>query len=322
MEKKNVTIIGSGSFGCALANHLSINNDVKIWSYKEEEATEINENHRCIFLKNSNLNKNIKCFLDFEESLQDSEYVFIVTPSSVFETTIISIKNLLKDNQQLVICSKGIDDNLLFLSEIASKYIKNEIMVLSGPSHAEEVINEMPTKLVIASNTNNYLSEFKKMFDTELIKVEYSNDLIGIQFCNSIKNVVALTNGILIGKGYKDNASSLLITKCLCEISKIVKQLGGIEETVYGITGLGDLIVTCYSENSRNRRAGILISQGKTVTEAQSEIGMVVEGIDNLKLIIDLLNQKNIKSKLFNLINEVVFYNKNIDLLIDEILNI
>lgn len=319
---KNIAIIGSGSFGCALANHLANKeNKVKIWSFKEEEADIINNEHRCMFLDGSKLNKSIKCYTSYEDAIKDSEYIFLVTPSKVIRETCKNIKKFVT-NQKIIIASKGLEEGTnKLLSEIVKEELPKSIVgILSGPSHAEEVIKGMPTNIVFASNNNNLALEIKDLFNSNSFLVEISHDLIGVEIGGSLKNIIALASGILLGLGYSSNIEASLITKGLNEIKNIGISMGAKEETFYGLSGLGDLIVTCTSNNSRNRRTGILISQGKNLDEIKNEIGMVIEGLDNLNIAKKLIDKNNIDCPIINTLYYIVNEDKKIENLLESVL--
>lgn len=319
---KNIAIIGSGSFGCALANHLANkNNIIKVWSFKEEEAKTINNEHRCMFLQDSKLNESIKCYTSYEKTIKDSEYIFLVTPSSVIRETCKNIKEYVT-NQKIIIASKGLEKGTnKLLSEIVKEELPNNLVgILSGPSHAEEVIKDMPTNILFAALDNNFSLEVKKLFDSNNFSVEICNDIIGAEIGGSMKNIIALASGILSGLGYSSNIEASLITKGLNEIKKIGLSMGAKEETFYGLSGLGDLIVTCSSNNSRNRRAGILISQNKQLDEIKKEIGMVIEGLDNLKVAKNIINKYDIDCPIINALYSIIYENKQLDILLESIL--
>lgn len=318
----NIAIIGSGSFGCALANHLANKeNIVKIWSYKEEEADIINKEHRCMFIENSKLNKNIKCYTSYDEVIKESEYIFLVTPSKVIRETCKSIKKII-NNQKIIIASKGLEEETSkLLSEIVKEELPNvKVGILSGPSYAEEVIKEMPTNIVFASVDKEFSLEIKELFNSNTFSVEISNDVIGVEIGGSLKNIIALAAGILLGLGYSNNIEAALITKGLNEIKNIGIKMGAKEETFYGLSGLGDLIVTCSSNNSRNRRAGILISQNKKLDEIKKEIGMVIEGLDNLIVTKGLIDKYDINCPIISTLYDIIYENEKVETLLEAIL--
>lgn len=318
-----IAVIGSGSFGCAIANHLANkNNIVKIWSFKEEEANIINNEHRCMFLEGSNMNKSIKCYTSYEETIKDSEYIILVTPSRVVRETCKNIKNYVT-NQKIIVASKGLEENTnKLLSQVVNEQLNNNLVgILSGPSHAEEVIKGMPTNVAFASNNDSYNKEIKDLFNSDKFSVELSNDVIGVEIGGSLKNIIALSSGIFSGLGYSSNIEAALITKGLKEIREIGVVLGAKEETFYGLSGLGDLIVTCSSNNSRNRKAGKLIAQNKALDDIKNEIGMVIEGLDNLKVAQDLIDKNKISCPIIETTYSIIYKKMEVTSLLNSVIS-
>lgn len=303
---KNITIIGSGSFGCALAYVLSNNNNIKIWSYTKEETNSINNDHKCLFLPELKLDEKIKCYQSYEESLKDSEIVVIVTPSSVFKNTCESIKNHIT-NQDIVIATKGLSNNRL-LSDIAKEIFNKEVSVVSGPSHAEQIAENIPTYVDFCGN-----KELIKVFETDLFKLEFVDDIVGIQVGAALKNIISLGCGILEGLNYKSNTISYYITEGLKEINTISISMGAKPETIYGLAGLGDLLTTSLSLDSRNKRAGILLGKGKSIEEVKQEIGMTIESFEVLKSVKNIINNKELDCKLINNLYSIIYENKEIN---------
>ena len=318
---KKIGIIGSGSFGCALANILIKNNNVKIWSFKKEEAEIINNEHRCMFIDNSKLDERIKCYTNYEDVINDSEYLILVTPSSVIRNTCQNIKKYIT-NQKIIIASKGMEiETNKFLTDIVKEEINaNYIGVISGPSIAKEVINGMGLKVVFASNTNDYNKEIKDNFETDKFKIELSDDVIGTELGGTLKNIISIASGLINGLNLGNNMNALLITKGLEEIKEIGLKLGAKEETFYGLSSLGDLLTTCLSNESRNNRCGILLSQNKKIEEIKEEIGMVIEGLDALKIAHDISQKYNINTKIINTLYDIIYNEKSKESIIDAVL--
>ena len=202
---KNITIIGSGSFGCALAYVLSKNdNNIKIWSYKKEEADLINNKHKCMFLDNLILDKSIKCYINYEEAINNSEYIILCTPSNVFKETCINIKPYI-NNQEIIIASKGLYDNKL-LSDIVKEELNKESSIISGPSHAEQIVKDVPTYV-------NYCGKIKDLFESDNFHMIENNDIVGMQVGAALKNIISILIGIADGLNYESNTISYLITK-------------------------------------------------------------------------------------------------------------
>ena len=313
---KNIAIIGSGSFGCALANVISINNNVKIWSFKEEEKSKINYEKTCIFLNGSKLNEKIICYTNYKDVIEKSEYIFLVTPSNIIRNTIKNIKSYIS-NQKIIICSKGIEKGTnKLLSEVVTEEINNEVGILSGPSIAKEVINYEPCKVTFASNNQIFKEEIKSIFAGSNMSLEFNNDMIGTELGGTLKNIIALASGVLDGLNLGLNIKSVLITRGLDEIKMLGKKMGATDETFYGLSGLGDLIVTCMSENSRNKSAGILIAKGKDIDDIKNEIGMIVEGLDALIVAQDLSLKYDLKLPIINSLYDIIYNKKDSKIII------
>ena len=305
----NISIIGSGSWGTALAIHLSKNkHNVKMWSYSKEEADLINNEKRCKFLPEINLPENIYCTLDFKEAIEDTEILLIVTPSKFVRETVRNFKQYVT-NQRIIICSKGFEEETLYtLNEVVEEELPNsKIAGLSGPSHAEEVAIGIPTALVVASKHMDVIEEIQKVFSTESLRIYASTDIKGAELGGALKNIMALCSGIVAGLKLGDNTIAAMLTRGLSEMAKLCIAMGGKTETLYGLTGLGDLIVTCLSNHSRNRRAGILLGQGKTIEEIKNEIGMVIESIDNIKTAYLLSKKYEVEMPIVNAVCDILY---------------
>lgn len=308
---KNIAIIGSGSWGVALAVHLAgKGNNVKIWSFSEEERNIINNEKKCKFLPGLELPENIYCSTDFEEVINDSEFILHVTPSK-FTRNIFKQYKQYVGNKPVIICSKGFEkETLETLDEVILEEMPEaKVGVLSGPSHAEEVSRAVPTALVIASKHQTILKKIQDTFMSEKMRIYTSNDVKGLELGGALKNIIAFCAGVAAGIGLGDNSFAALITRGLKEISRLGVQLGGKEETFYGLSGLGDLIVTCLSEHSRNRKAGKLIGQGKTLEETKKEVGMVIESVDNIEVAYELGKLHNIEMPIVETVYRVLYEN-------------
>ena len=308
---KKIAIIGSGSWGVALATYLAnVGNQVKIWSFSEEERDLINNEKKCKFLPDLIIPDNIYCSTSYEEVIKDTEFILHVTPSKFTRSTFKQYKQYV-GKKPLIICSKGFEkETLKTLDEVIEEELPNvKVGVLSGPSHAEEVSIGVPTALVMASKYNEVLDMLQETFMSEKMRIYTSNDVKGVELGGALKNIIAFCAGVAAGIGLGDNSFAALITRGLKEISRLGIKLGGELETFYGLSGLGDLIVTCLSEHSRNRKAGKLIGQGKTLEETKKEVGMVIESIDNIDVAYQLGKINNIEMPIVNAVYEVL-YNK------------
>lgn len=309
----NIAIIGSGSWGVALAVHLaSLGHNIKIWSFMEEERDLINNKRKCKFLPRLNLPENIQCSTNFEEVIKDSKFILHVTPSK-FTRNIFKQYKQYVGNKPIIICSKGFEkETLETLDEVILEEMPEaKVGVLSGPSHAEEVSIAIPTALVIASKHQNILKTIQDAFMSEKMRIYTSNDVKGVELGGALKNIIAFCAGVAAGIGLGDNSFAALITRGLKEISRLGVELGGKEETFYGLSGLGDLIVTCLSEHSRNRKAGMLIGQGKSLEETKKEVGMVIESIDNIEVAYELGKLHNIEMPIVETVYKVLYENLN-----------
>lgn len=310
---KNISIIGSGSWGVALGIHLAkLGNTIKIWSFKKEEAEMINNERKCMFLPNVEIPSNIICTTDYKEAIENTEMILIVTPSKAVRQIVSQLKDFVT-NQQVIICSKGFEKETLYtLNEIVEEELPNvKIGGLSGPSHAEEVSIGVPTALVIASEHKEVLESVQDTFMSETLRIYTSHDLKGAELGGALKNIIAFCAGTITGLELGDNTFAALLTRGLSEMAKLTVKMGGDQRTIYGLTGLGDLIVTCLSNHSRNRKAGILIGQGKTIEEAKQEIGMTIEAIDNIEIAYELAKKHDVEMPIVNSIYNILYNNLN-----------
>ena len=306
---KNIAIIGSGSWGVALAIHLAKQgNNVKVWSFSQEECDMINNEKRCKFLPKVELPEGIKCSISYEETIEGTDFIIHVTPSK-FTRNIVKEYKQYVTNQPIVICSKGFEkDSLLTLDEVIQEEIPNaKIAVLSGPSHAEEVSIALETVLVAASKHDAVLKLVQDTFMSNKMRIYTSRDVKGVELGGALKNIIAFCAGVAAGIGLGDNTFAALITRGLAELTRLGVELGGQKDTLYGLSGLGDLIVTCLSEHSRNRKAGKLIGQGKTLEETKQEVGMVIESIDNIEVAHELGKLHNIEMPIVEAVYGILY---------------
>ena len=306
---RNVAIIGSGSWGTALAVCLANNgNNVKIWSFCEEEKDLINNKKQCKFLPGVVIPNNVECMTDFEKVIDGADFILHVTPSKFTRSTFKQYKQYVGD-KPVIICSKGFEkETLQTLDDVIKDELPSaKIGVLTGPSHAEEVAISIPTVLVIASEHEEILPLIQDTFMSKNMRIYTSTDVKGLELGGALKNIIAFCAGVAAGIGLGDNSFAALITRGLGEISRLGVKLGGKQETFYGLSGLGDLIVTCLSEHSRNRRAGKLIGQGKTLEETRKEVGMVIESIDNIDVAYELGKRNNIYMPIIETVYDVIY---------------
>lgn len=310
-EMSKIAIIGSGSWGVALATHLAKQgNEIKIWSFEEEEKRLINEERKCKFLPGLVIDKNITCSSQFEEVIKGTEFILHVTPSKFTRETFQQYKQYV-GNKPVIICSKGFEkESLKTLDEVILEELPTaKVGVLSGPSHAEEVSDSIPTVLVVASKHEEVLKKIQDTFMCEEMRIYTSKDVKGVELGGALKNIIAFCAGVAAGIGLGDNTFAALITRGLNELARLGVALGGEKETFYGLSGLGDLIVTCLSEHSRNRRAGKLMGQGKTLEEAKKEVGMVIESIDNIDVAYELCKRHQIEMPMVETAYQMIYKN-------------
>ena len=276
-----ITVLGSGGWGTALALLLLENgNDVTLWSYTEEESKVLRETRENPMLKGVPLPEELKLTTDMG-AVKGCGVVVMATPSFAVRTTAAKLRELVDPGTVLVSVSKGIEkDTSLRLSQVIEQEMEGRcpVVVLSGPSHAEEVGRGIPTGVVAAADRQEDARLVQDLFMNQRFRVYTSDDKIGTEICAALKNIIALCAGCSDGMGCGDNTKALLMTRGLAEMARLGVALGGKKETFTGLAGVGDLIVTCCSMHSRNRRCGILIGKGTPVQEAVKEIGAVVEG--------------------------------------------
>lgn len=308
---KKICIIGSGSWGVAIGIHAAnTGNKVIMWAHSDEECAEINKNRRTKYLPNVTIPQSIKCTTSLEEAIKESEIISHVTPSKYTRETMKKYKQYIT-NQPVIICSKGFESSTLYtLSEVANDEMPNvKIGVFSGPSHAEEVSTGIPTAIVIASKYIDVLYNVQDALMDEHLRIYTSTDVKGVELGGALKNIMAFCAGIAAELQLGDNTFAALITRGLTEISRLGVAMGGNHNTFYGLSGLGDLIVTCLSEHSRNRRAGRCIGKGLSVEETREEIGMVVESFDNIEVTYKLSKKYNIEMPIVNTVYDILYNN-------------
>ena len=307
---KKIAIIGSGSWGAALGIYLRKNgNEVKLWSFSESEKDSINIDKKCVFLPNVTVPEGVICSTDFKEVLEGADIILHVTPSKFARDTIKKYKKLVKPNQYFVMCSKGFEAATeMTLDEVIEEELPGiKYGILSGPSHAEEVSLDIPTALVIASKDEDLKQAVVEACKSPVLRMYTSKDVRGCELGGALKNIIAFCAGISVGLELGDNTFAALATRGLVEISRLGTAMGGEDKTFYGLTGLGDLIVTCGSEHSRNRTAGKLIGQGYSIDETRKKVGMTIESIDNIDVAYKLAKKYNVEMPIVNAVYDVLY---------------
>ncbi|ALF21575.1 NAD(P)H-dependent glycerol-3-phosphate dehydrogenase [Fusobacterium animalis] len=312
-----ISVIGSGGWGIALTILLHKNgHDLTIWSFDKKEAEELKKTRQNkTKLPNILLPEDVKVTDDLKEAVDDKDILILAVPSKAIRSVSKSLKNIIKDNQIVVNVAKGLEeDTLETMTDIIEEELKDKnpkVAVLSGPSHAEEVGRGIPTTCVVSAHNKELTLYLQNIFMNPSFRVYTSPDMLGVEIGGALKNVIALAAGIADGLNYGDNTKAALITRGIKEIASLGVAMGGEQSTFYGLTGLGDLIVTCASMHSRNRRAGILLGQGKTLDEAIKEVNMVVEGVYSAKSALMAAKKYNVEIPIIEQVNAVLFENKN-----------
>lgn len=309
-----VGILGAGTWGSALAILLSNNgHEVTIWTKIEKEAQQLNENRNQLKnLPGAILPEQVKITLDLRETCTDKDIIVMAVASPYIRETAKAARPYIKEGQVLVNVSKGLEDKSLHtLSEVISEEIPQaDVAVLSGPSHAEEVSRQVPTTIVAGAASLNTARIIQDVFMNEVFRVYTSPDIIGIELGASLKNVIALAAGVLDGLGLGDNTKAALMTRGMAEISRLGVKMGGRMETFSGLSGMGDLFVTCTSKHSRNRNAGYLMGKGYSMEEAMKEVNQVVEGVNTAQAALHLAKKYDVEMPIVEQINMVLFEGK------------
>lgn len=320
----DVSIIGAGSWGTALSLLLHKNgHNVTIWSIVKEEIEMLEREHEHKDkLPGVKLPEDMKFTTDLEGAITGRDVLVLAVPSPYTRSTSHMMKEYVADGQIIINVAKGIEEHtLLTLSQIIKEEIPQaDVAVLSGPSHAEEVGKGIPTTIVVGAEKKETAEYLQNLFMNEVFRVYISPDVPGIELGAALKNVVALAAGIADGLGYGDNTKAALITRGIAEIARLGTAMGGRFETFCGLTGIGDLIVTCASMHSRNRRAGILIGKGYSMDDAMKEVKMVVEGVYSAKAAVELAKKYEVQLPIIEQVNEVLFHNKPADAAVKDLM--
>lgn len=321
---QKIAVLGAGSWGLALALLLNEKgNAITIWCYDSKEKEDIltfRENKRC--LPGIKIPLEIQFTTSVEEAVKEKDVVIMAVPSKAIRKTTESMKAFVAEEALIVNVSKGIEFETLYtLSQVIQSVVSNPVVVLSGPSHAEEVARHMPTTVVASSNCMASAEKIQDLFMTEYFRVYTNPDIIGVELGGALKNVIALAAGVVDGLGYGANSKAALMTRGIAEISRLGVAMGGMPATFGGLTGIGDLMVTCMSGHSRNRRCGELIGQGYSLEEATQKINMVVEGVPTAKGAYALMKAYEIEMPIIEGIYEVLFENYSVQECVQKLMN-
>lgn len=321
---KRISFLGAGSWGTALAI-LCANNGhkVTVWSKIKSETDMLREKREHVDrLPGVKLPKTIDIEDDLEKACENKDIIVFSVASPFIRSTAQLAKPYIQKGQILVNVAKGIEENsLMTLCEILEDELPQaDVAVLSGPSHAEEVSKGMPTTVVVGAKSEKTATFIQDVFMGKNFRVYVSPDIVGIELGGSLKNVIALAAGILDGMGLGDNTKAALMTRGIAEISRLGMELGGKMETFFGLSGIGDLIVTCTSTHSRNHNCGYLLGKGKTLEEAKQEIKQVVEGVNCAKAAMALANKYHVSMPIVEQINAVLFENKSAETALSDLI--
>lgn len=310
-----ISVLGSGSWGMALALLLYNNgHEVLLWSARPEDARKLREKkENPDRLPGVRLPDEIEILTDLERALKDVDVTVLAVASPYIRSTAHKMAPFVCGNQKIVNVAKGIEEKTLkTLSEVIEEEIpQGNVAVLSGPSHAEEVGRGLPTTCVVSAHTQETAEYLQSIFMSPVFRVYTTPDILGVELGGALKNVIALAAGTADGLGYGDNTKAALITRGITEIGRLGKKMGAQMETFYGLSGIGDLIVTCASKHSRNRKAGYLIGQGHTMEEAMDEVQMVVEGVYSARAARELAEKYEVEMPIITEVNRVLFEGKS-----------
>ena len=310
----NIAVIGSGTWGCAISAILKDKgNDVTLWSYFKEECEELKLTQKARNLPDFVMPDGIEYTCDLADAIKDKDMIVLVTPSSAIAKTAENMSAFVKNGAIIVCASKGFDSETqkTLTETIKDKIPQANVAALSGPSHAEEVAMKMPTTLVAACSDIEIAHEIQEVFMTDYLRIYTNEDVLGVEIGGALKNVIALCAGISDGLGFGDNTKAALMTRGMSEIARLGTAMGAKFATFSGLSGMGDLIVTCTSMHSRNRRAGILIGKGVSPDDAMKEVNMVVEGVYAAKEAYKLAKKHNVEMPIVEEVYGILFEGKS-----------
>jgi len=306
-----IGVLGAGTWGMALARMLQLSgNQVTVWSALEREIEEFSATRRHPNLPGMLIPEEIQFTKDMEEVCRDKEILLFAVPSPFVRSTARKAAPFVKDDQIIVDVVKGIESDTLFtMTQIIADELKNpavKLVALSGPTHAEEVAKDLPTTIVSACEDMAAAERVQTVFGNTCMRVYTNDDVLGVELCGAMKNIMALGSGVALGLGYGDNTKAALITRGMAEITRLGIAMGCKPQTFYGLAGIGDLIVTATSVHSRNNRCGLLLGQGVAPADAIKQVGMVVEGIHALPAAMKLAEKHAVEMPIVAAVNAVV----------------
>ena len=306
-----IGVLGAGTWGMALARMLCLSgHQVTVWSALEREIDEFSATRRHPNLPGMVIPEELRFTKDMEQVCWDKEVLLFAVPSPFVRATARKAAPYIQNDQIIVDVAKGIEaDTLSTMTEIIADELKNpnvRLVALSGPTHAEEVAKDLPTTIVSASRDMEAAEFVQTVFGNTCMRVYTNDDVLGVELCGALKNVMALASGVALGLGYGDNTKAALITRGMAEITRLGTAMGCKPQTFYGLAGIGDLIVTATSVHSRNNRCGLLIGQGTAPKDAIKQVGMVVEGIHALPAAMRLAEKYQVEMPIVTAVNDVI----------------
>ena len=304
-----VSILGSGAYGIALSSILRKNKvNTYMWTFSEEECKLLNENRVSNKLDDYVINDDLIITTNMKECINGSDLIVISVPAFAFENVTIELAKYINKKTPVLIATKGIQqDTCLFLSDVFKKYLKNSIAVISGPTFAVDIVKEVPIGFSLATKSKKTENIIRKCFENNTTKFRKTRDIIGIEICGSIKNVITIASGMLEGMGVTDSTRALFLTESMNDIKELIDALGGRKKSILSFAGFGDILMTCTSHNSRNFSFGYIIGSGASKEKIDNYLkNTTVEGLYTLKSIHKLVRKKKVKMPIINLINDII----------------
>jgi glycerol-3-phosphate dehydrogenase (NAD(P)+) len=323
----NIAVLGAGSWGTALSIVLADNgHNVRLWTYRKEQAEEINNTHRNNRYLDVDIPKEIKVYSNLQTAIKDADVIVFVVPTKAIREVSRQLNDIIPDSVKLIHASKGIEPVTLkrvsqMIAEELTAYEEEDIVVLSGPSHAEEVGLRQPTSVTVASENETNARLAQTLFINDVFRVYTSTDSLGVELGGALKNIIALGAGISDGLGYGDNAKAALITRGLAEITRLATSLGANPLSFLGLSGVGDLIVTCTSVHSRNWRAGNLLGKNHKLDDVLEQMGMVVEGVRTVKAAYEFAKKQNVEMPITSGIYKILYEEMSPKTVVEQLMN-
>ena len=318
---KNILIIGAGSFGVSLAVMFSKYHNVTLYARNKEKADEMRLTRICKLIPDIKIPENVKIVSEYDE-VSKNDIIILATPSYGVRQSCQNIKDMVNPRSVVVCVAKGFEEiTLKRMSQVISEELINKYVILSGPTHAEEIAKNIPTAIVASSYDREIAEYIQDELSCNNFRIYVSDDVIGVELGGALKNVIALSAGALDGRKLGDNTKAALMTRGIAEIARLGVKCGAKSETFAGLSGIGDLIVTCTSMHSRNRKAGILIGEGYTAQEAIAKIGMTVEGYKNSKSAYELSLKYHVEMPIITQVYKILYENKPMDKAIEDLMD-